>query len=110
MTTSSKKEKQMVSSDLRGDQTWSTQDIVAKLQQWRDEDQADAIALTRGEIITLLEVIHSLQQDVNVVHADICSENDNLKAENERLRAELSGRARDDGTYVHRLDEREGDE
>jgi hypothetical protein len=58
-----------------------TTDIVAKLQEWRDIDHADAITLTRGEVIMLLEVIYSLRD-----------------------------RPRDDGTYVHRLDEREGDQ
>jgi DNA repair exonuclease SbcCD ATPase subunit len=33
--------------------------------------------------------IERLHQDVSVVHADICAENDNLKAEIERLRGEL---------------------
>ena len=33
--------------------------------------------------------IMRLRQDTNVLHADICAENDNLRAENERLRAAL---------------------
>jgi hypothetical protein len=109
MTTSSKKEKQMVSSDLRGNQTWSTQDIVERLRAWADIHRHGA--RPGGDLMAeAADEIERLQQGVDVVHVDLCAENDNLRAEIERLRAELSGRARDDGTYVHRLDEREGDE
>jgi hypothetical protein len=55
-----------------------TTSIVTKLQRWHDIDHADAITLTRGEVIVLLEL--------------------------------LRDRPRDDGTHVHRLDEREGDQ
>jgi hypothetical protein len=37
-------------------------DLVERLQAWRDADQADAIALSRHEIITLLEEIYHLRE------------------------------------------------
>jgi len=51
------------------------------------------IALLNAEIAdtgALRDEIERLTQDTNTLHADICAENDNLKAEIKRLKAQLA--------------------
>ena len=62
-------------------------DLVERLQNWRNKDQADAIVLTRGDIITLLTEIERLGGILQFHETASKHETEGLRVEIERLRA-----------------------
>ena len=54
--------------------------IVKQLQEWREGDQADAITLSRHEIITLLTEIERLRAPITMQDIRLCAGEGKLSA------------------------------